>query len=137
MIHALITGRIHGTPAQRTSQTGKYFVVASVRATAGNNEALFVSVIAFDEQPQAALLALCDGEAVSLSGALTPKVWTSKSGEARPSLDMVAHAALSAHTVARKRKATPSPKQNSESQFAAAAKAQAIGDLADDLPWDA
>jgi hypothetical protein len=36
------------------------------------------------------LLALRDGQALALSGALTPKVWTDKQGIARPSLDLVA-----------------------------------------------
>jgi len=39
------------------------------------------------------------------SGELTPKVWTDKNGEARPALDMVAHAVLTAYHVARKRQA--------------------------------
>lgn len=122
MIDALISGRIHGTPTQRTGQSGKAFVTAQVRATAGNGEPLFVSVIAFDEQPRAALLALGDGESVALSGALTPKVWTAKSGETRPSLDLVAHGVLSAYHVTRKRKASPKPGQPA--------------DLGDGLHWN-
>lgn len=124
MIDALISGRLHGKPTQRTGQSGKPFVTASVRAAAGNGEPLFVSVIAFDEQPRAALLALGDGEAVALSGALTPKVWT-RNGEARPSLDLVAHAVLSAYHVARKRKASAKPENRAAS-----------GELGDDLPWN-
>ena len=109
MIDALVSGRIHGTPTQRTGQSGRPFVVAQVRAATGNGDSLFVSVIAFDEQPRESLLALGDGEAVSLSGTLSPKVWTAKNGETRPSLDMVAHAALSSYHVTRKRTASKKP----------------------------
>lgn len=110
MIDSLISGRLHGTPTQRTAQSGKHFVTCQVRAAAGNGESLFVSVIAFAEQPCAALLALDDGEAVALAGELTPKVWQPRNGgEARPALDLVAHAALSAYAITRKRKAGKKP----------------------------
>lgn len=36
MIDALIAGRVYGTPAERTSKTGKPFAVAKVRAAAGD-----------------------------------------------------------------------------------------------------
>lgn len=140
MIDALIAGRIYGTPTQRTGHSGKSFVTAQVRTASGNGESLFVSVIAFDKQPCAALLAMADGDSVALSGALTPKVWTSKSGETKPALDMVAHGALSAYHVTRKRQAIKKPASKSaptQAAFKAAAKAQAIdGQLHDDLPWD-
>ena len=42
---------------------------------------------------------------MALSGSLTPKAWTDRSGEARPALDMVAHAVLTAYHVTRKRQA--------------------------------
>ncbi|MBK8664994.1 MAG: single-stranded DNA-binding protein [Burkholderiales bacterium] len=105
MIDALIGGKLHGTPQQRTGQSGKPFTVAKIRASAGDGESLFVSVIAFSQSAQTALLALGDGESVALSGALTPKVWTDKDGTARPSLDLVAHAVLTSYHVTRKRQA--------------------------------
>jgi hypothetical protein len=40
-----------------------------------------------------------------LPSQLTPKVWTDKNGEARPCLDFVAHAVLTAYHVIRKRQA--------------------------------
>ena len=67
-------------------------------------EAVFVNVIAFDRDLGATLMALGDGDSVSLSGALTPKAWTDRNGEARPSLDMVVHAVLTAYQVNRQRK---------------------------------
>lgn len=105
MIDGLIGGKVYGKPVERKGQSGKHFVTVKVRAAGGDGESLFVNVIAFDADAQAALLALEDGDPVSLSGALTPKVWTDKSGETRPALDMVAHVVLTAYHVKRKRQA--------------------------------
>ena len=106
MIDAILSGRIYGTPAEKTSgKTGKRFVTAKVRAAAGDGESLFVNVIAFDGSVCAGLLALGDGDSVSLSGALTPKVWTDRDGHTRPALDLVAHGLLTSYHVTRKRKA--------------------------------
>lgn len=105
MIDGLIGGKVYGKPGERTGQSGRRFVTAKVRAAAGDGESLFVNVIAFDGDVRAVLLALEDGDSVSLSGSLTPKVWTDRNGEARPALDMVAHVVLTAYHVKRKRQA--------------------------------
>ena len=104
MIDALISGKLYGTPEQRTSKSGKLFVVAKVRAAAGNGDVLFVNVVAFDTTPCATLLSLSDGDSVALSGSLTPRVWTDKTGATRPVIDLVAHQALTAYNVSKKRR---------------------------------
>lgn len=110
MIDALVGGKLYGKPAQRTGNSGKPFVVCKVRTPLAEGETVFVNCVAFDKGVQSVLLALDDGDSVSLSGALTPKVWTDKNGEARPSLDLVAHAVLTAYHVTRKRAAMkPAP----------------------------
>ena len=105
MIDALIAGRLYAAANERTSANGNPFVTAKVTATAGSGESLFLNVIAFSQSARTALLALDAGDSVALSGTLTPKVWTDRQGEAHPSLDMTAHAVLSAYQVSRKRKA--------------------------------
>lgn len=105
MIDGLVSGKLYGKPGERIGQSGKPFVTAKVRAVAGDGESLFVNVITFSDSAGAALLALEDGDSVSLSGALTPKVWTDKNGDARPALDMMAYAVLTAYHVRRKREA--------------------------------
>jgi len=105
MIDGLIGGKLHGKPAQRVGQSGKPFVTAKVRTPTASGDALFVNVIAFSDSVSASLLALDDGDSVSISGALTPKAWTDRSGEVKPSLDMVAHALLTTYHVTRKRQA--------------------------------
>ena len=105
MIDGLVSGRLYGTAQVRTGQHGTHFVTCRVRASAGDGESLFVNVIAFDDTVKEALQALDDGDSVSLAGALTPKTWTDKQGNAKPALDMVAHAVLTAYHVQRKRRA--------------------------------
>lgn len=105
MIDGLIAGRIYGKPTERTSKTGKPFVVAKVRAATGDGESMFINVLAFSDSAQAALLALGDGDSVALTGSLTPKTWTDKEGNTRPALDLVAHQVLTTYHVTRKRTA--------------------------------
>lgn len=105
MIDALIAGKLHGKPKERTRNNGKPFVTCMVRV-ATDADPLFVSAIAFNADTCRALLDLDDGDSVALSGSLTPKVFQPKNGgEARPALDMVAHAVLTAYHVRRKRQA--------------------------------
>lgn len=134
MIDGLIGGRLYGLPVQRKGSTGKHYVTAKVRAAAGDGEALFVNVITFSDKVGAALLALDDGDSVSLSGALTPKAWMPPNGEPRPVLDMVAHAVTTSYHVTRKRQVVAEQKQ-----AAKAGKSRRVpsGDgLDDDLPWE-
>jgi len=105
MIDGLVSGRLYGQPAERVDKTGKSFAVAKVLASAGEGGDVFVNVIAFDVAPSTALLALNDGDSVALAGSFTPKVWTDKQGNTRPSVDMVATQVLTAYHVARKRTA--------------------------------
>lgn len=109
MIDSLIAGRLVGKPSQRTGQSGKPFVTAKVRVATPDGVALFASVITFDKTACKALAAMDDGDSVALSGALTPKVWTDRNGEARPAMDLVAHAVITAYHVSRKRKAITEP----------------------------
>ncbi|MBR7940999.1 single-stranded DNA-binding protein [Burkholderia cenocepacia] len=105
MIDGLVSGKLFGTAMSRTGQSGKAFVTCKVRAAVSDGEALFVNVIAFADDAQSALLALNDGDSVALAGSLTPKVWTDKHGDAKPALDMAAHAVLTTYHVKRKRAA--------------------------------
>jgi single-stranded DNA-binding protein len=105
MIDGLIGGKLHGQPKERTSKTGSQFVTCRVRAAGGDGESVFINVIVFDAATCRALLALDDGDSVALAGTLTPGAWLDRDGNPRPSLDMTAHAALTAYHVTRKRTA--------------------------------
>ncbi|WP_233863021.1 single-stranded DNA-binding protein [Paraburkholderia adhaesiva] len=133
MIDGLIAGRLYGTAQTRTGQSGREFVTAKVRASTSDGEALFVNVITFSDSTAAALLALEDGDAVSLAGTLTPKVWADRHGEARPALDMVAHAVLTAYHVRRKRKAVLADDPTDEGSASRPAASGTAADFDDDL----
>jgi len=96
MIDGLIAGRLMGDASRRVDKMGRSYIVARVLARNKADEEHIVNVIAFDGAPCAALLALGDGDAIALSGSLTPKVWTDKQGNHRPSLDMIAVQVLTA-----------------------------------------
>ena len=105
MIDALIAGRLQGQASEKTGKNGKPYVIAKVRATAGDGDTLIVNVITFSDAVGDALLALDEGDSVALSGALTPKVWTDRDGQVRPALDLIAHQILTAYHVNRKHEA--------------------------------
>ena len=105
MIDGLIAGRLMGDASRRVDKMGRSYIVARVLARNKTDEEHIVNVIAFDEAPCTALLALADGDAIALSGSLTPKVWTDKQGNHRPSLDMIAVHVLTAYQVSHKQAA--------------------------------
>lgn len=105
MIDALLTGRLAAAPEARTASNGNRYATARVIVATGGDERLSVSVIAFNADTVAGLLALAKDETVSLAGELTPKVWTDKDGHAKPTADMKAHALLTPYHVQRKRQA--------------------------------
>ncbi len=96
MIDGLVAGYLMGEASRRVDKMGRSYTVARVLARNRGDEEFIVNVIAFEAAPAAALLALTDGAALSLAGALTPKVWTDKQGNTRASLDMVATQVLTA-----------------------------------------
>ncbi len=96
MIEGLIAGHLVGLAETRQGKNDTRFVLAKVKATSNDGESLIVNVIAFSGEAGASLMALDDGAALALAGALTPKVWTDKQGNSRPALDMVASSVLAA-----------------------------------------
>ena len=134
MIEALISGKLLGQPSEKMAKTGKPFVTAKVRVHAGEAD-VFVNVIAFSESACAALLALESGDAVSLTGSLTPKAWTDREGVVRPALDLVASQVLTAYHVARKRKAVE-PRMHVQGSTQPADPASRSDDLDDGAPLD-
>lgn len=130
MIDGLIGGKLYGKPTQRKSNNGKAYVTAKVRAATGDGGAVFVNVITFSDSVVTALLALDDGDSVSVSGTLTPKVWTPPSGEPRPVLDMVAHAVTTAYHVRHRRQAVQPEAKAGQSH-----RVPAADGLDDGLPW--
>jgi single-stranded DNA-binding protein len=104
MIDALVGGKLFKTPEERRSNSGKTYVTANVRAADGDGEGLFVNVVAFSDSAKATLLALEDGDSVSLAGTLKIGTYEARDGSVKPSVSMVASKVLTAYHVARKRK---------------------------------
>lgn len=134
MINALVTGKVIVAPAERTSKSGKTFYTITLSASTGQEESCSVSAIIFNEATGKKLCGLSKGDAVSLVGKITPKVYTGKDGVTKPSLDMVADECLTAYQVTNKRKASE-PSVPISVKPAKSKPPQYQGDLADDLPW--
>ncbi|MES2103358.1 MAG: single-stranded DNA-binding protein [Pseudomonadota bacterium] len=103
MIDALITGKLYGPAQKRAGQSGSEYVTCKLKVTMADGEPIFCNVIAFDDHVQYVLTEMGDGDSVALSGALTPKVWEDKQGNARAAIDLIAHAVLTPYHVKRKR----------------------------------
>ena len=101
MIDGLVAGRLMGDASRRIDKAGRTYIVARALARNRADEEFIVNVIAFDDAPGAALLALADGDALTLAGSLTPNVWLDKQGVHRPSLDLIATRVMSALDAAR------------------------------------
>ncbi|MFZ6766328.1 hypothetical protein ACO0LM_04520 [Undibacterium sp. Di26W] len=86
-IDVFIAGRIYGQVEERAGQNGSVYVTCKVRAATDNGDFIICNVIAFNDAARATLLSLGDADSLSLSGALTPKVWTGKQGKANTGSD--------------------------------------------------
>lgn len=140
MINALVTGKVIVAPAERTAKSGKTFYTITVAASTGGEENCSVSAIVFNEATGQKLMALGKGDAVSLVGKVTPKIYTGKDGVTKASLDMVADDCLSVYQVTQKRKAATNepagttPPHGPQSSTRSAPPQYQV-DIADDLPW--
>ena len=95
MIEGLVTGKLHGKPVKRADQNGRPYVIAKVLAPTSEVDTVIVNVITFDIHVGEDLLDMDEGDTLSLTGSLTPKVWTDRDGMVRAALDMVARRMLS------------------------------------------
>ena len=132
MIDALVGGKLYGKATRRTGNSGKPFVTCKVRTPTTDGDSIFVNVICFDQTVGDSLLALTDGDSVALAGALTPKVWQPANGEARPAIDLVAHALVTAYHVQRKRQQVQAKREPPAHAAGMSAMAPLPGDFPDD-----
>ena len=87
MIRALLTGTLHADPQTRTSQSGKPYCTARLRADTGDNNTVWCSLIAFGQEGER-LATLKAGAAVSVSGRAKLSSWLSKDGSPAGGLDV-------------------------------------------------
>ena len=88
MIRALITGTIYGEPQARTSQAGKKYATAKVKAEDKAGATVWCSLVAFGELADR-LLTLAQGAALSISGKAELNAYTNKQGEPKAGLSLV------------------------------------------------
>lgn len=107
MIRSVITGRLHNDPQPRTGQSGKPFATAGLWVDAEGDQRIWCSAIAFGSAAER-LLQLKAGDALALSGRLTPKVYAKDGAEPRVSLDLVADEVAAVRRKPRQRAETES-----------------------------
>ncbi len=135
-IHVLVTGVLHKDVVSRTSQNGKEYATCTVRVEQ-DGQTVWVNVICFDESGLKELMRLKAGDALSLQGKATPKVYM-KDDEARPSLQMTATAVIALKPAAKQNysKATPKAHVKSYATDANRVEENSIDDGFDDpLPF--
>ena len=123
---ALITGQLYGDPQARTSQAGKPFTTAKVRADGKDGAVLWISIVAFGDLADR-LLTMKANTALALSGKLEVSAYTAKDGTPAAGLSVVCDELATL-------KAKPKPKAEPEP---AQAQQPVIAGFDDDLPdWN-
>ena len=89
MIRALVSGTLHGDPQTRTSQSGKPFTTARMKADGGDGNMVWCSLIAFGQEGER-LATLKSGAAISVSGRAKLSSWLGKDGQPSAGLSVVA-----------------------------------------------
>ena len=100
MMDGLITGRLSGIPENRTDRNRRPYMVARMRANAGDGTSIPVNIVAFDAAPCAVLRSLAEGDAIALRGSFTPKVWIDRQEQSHAVLDVVALSVMAAPSLA-------------------------------------
>ena len=88
MIRVLTTGTLFADPAARTSQAGKPFTTAKLKADGKDGTAVWVSIVAFAEVAER-LATLKAGPALAVSGRAELSAYLNKSGEPAAGLSVV------------------------------------------------
>src|ERR1700738_2856067 len=100
----LVSGSIFKEPQQRTSQSGKRYVVTTIKAAAADNASSdFWSVLAFGDTAGAELMRLAVGERVTIQGGLKLEIFE-KDGQARISRTIFADNAMALRPPPREQK---------------------------------
>lgn len=108
MIEALVSGKLIRDPSTKIGASGKPFCNFMLSVNVGDENAVFISGIAFAEAAEK-IGALGKGDALSIAGALKPSTWNDKTtGEERHGLNITVSACLSAYD-ARKKTASKAP----------------------------
>jgi single-stranded DNA-binding protein len=106
--HVLVTGSLFRAPEQRTSQSGKRYTVATIKAAGADNApSEFWSVLCFSDTGQKELLRLGLNEKLAVQGALRIETY-STDGETRISRTVFADSVLALRAPPKEKKPKPS-----------------------------
>ena len=106
MIRAMVSGTLHDAPTVRTSQSGKPFTTAKLRADAADGGTVWCSLVAFGDVAER-LATLKAGQAISVSGRAKLSSWLVKSGEPAAGLSVVVDELIALRGKPRPRDAAP------------------------------
>ena len=120
MIRALTTGQLYGEPQARTSQAGKPFTTAKLRADGKDGAAVWISLVAFGELAER-LAGMKANNAVAVSGKAELNAYLNRDGEPAAGLSIVIDELATL-------KAKPKPKPEP-------APAAAAEPFDDSIPW--
>ena len=109
MIDVLISGKLRGTPAVRTSANGNPFATFKMSAIDKTGESLLCSCIAFSNTAIQAVQKLSDGDSIAATGEAALSSWKGGDGTERRGLDVTVYGVLTAYHAGRKRKAIETP----------------------------
>jgi hypothetical protein len=107
-VSVLVSGSIFREPIQKTSQAGKPYTVATIKAGSGENApAEFWSVLCFSDSGQEQLLRLGLNERVSVQGSMKIELFE-KDGQQRISRTIFVDSVLALRAPPREKKPKPS-----------------------------
>jgi single-stranded DNA-binding protein len=135
-VAVLVTGTLFKEPQQRTSQSGKRYVVATMKAAAADNSSSdFWSILAFGDTAGAELMRLGLNERLAVQGSLKIEAYT-KDGETKISRTVFVDNVMSLRAAERK----PKKPASDESLLVETPGTQTAGGPAffdDDIPFEA
>lgn len=87
---ALVSGSLFRAPESKTSKNGKPYAVCTIKTRADDNRSEFWRVTVFSETAIDALMALGEGDALSVQGALKCELYQPEGKEPRISMSVIA-----------------------------------------------
>ncbi len=110
MLSVLASGTLIADPKERATTAGKPYATGIVRVPAEDAEPMLVSLITFNADAVAALLALTKGDALAIVGRAKLSSWT-KDGEEKHGLSVVADQVLTIYQIEKRRKRATAPEE--------------------------
>lgn len=132
-VAALITGVLFRTPEAKTSNTGKTYVRATIRAGAEGEASEFWAVLAFGDTARAELMRLHDGDRISAQGKPRFEIFE-KDGKLRIRYTIFVDSVLALRAPPRERK-PKQPQNNRPTSTLPPTEQTRGGDLDDDIPF--